>query len=134
MSDELFTAEEIFNATDAEYRYETVPEWGGKKVKFKSLTGTQRDDFEAKSLIQKGPNAKMNLVNMRARLLALVLVDQNDKRLFSDSAIHKLGGKNAKVLERLFGIAQEMNGMTDKDVEELTENFDNDQSENSTSD
>lgn len=131
----LFTKSEILEAKDLEFEDVPVPEWGaGKEVRLMSLTGTQRDSFEDKSLVQKGTNAKMNLVNMRARLLALCIVDENGKRMFSDIEVNLLGQKNAKVLERLFSKAQEMNGMTEKDVEDLTEGFSGDPSEASISD
>lgn len=131
----LFTKSEILEAKDLEFEDVPVPEWGaGKEVRLMSLTGTQRDSFEDKSLVQKGANAKMNLVNMRARLLALCIVDENGKRMFSDIDVNLLGQKNAKVLERLFSKAQEMNGMTEKDVEDLTEGFSEGPNEDSISD
>jgi hypothetical protein len=131
---DLFTKDEITSVNDVKYEDVLVPEWGPDKgVRLKSLTGTERDNFEASSIIQKGSNARMNLVNMRARLLALCIVDANGKRMFADVEVNKLGQRNANVLERLFTKAQEMNGMTDKDVEELTEGFTPDQSEDSIS-
>lgn len=130
---EFFSKDEIVNADDAIYENVPIPEWGGKCVRLKSLTGTERDQFEASSIIQKGSSAKLNLVNMRARLLSLVIVDGQGKRMFSDSEMYKIGQKNAGVLERLFAKAQEMNGMSDKDVEELAEGFESGPNEDSIS-
>jgi hypothetical protein len=131
---ELFSKEEILGADDLSFEDIPVPEWGPNKgVRLMSLTGTQRDDFEDKTVIQKGGDQKMNLINMRARLLSLCIVDANGKRIFSDVEVPLLGQKNAKILERLFDKARNMNGMTEEDVERLTEGFGDVPSEDSTS-
>lgn len=137
----LFTKAQILKANDLTWKDVPVPEWDEEgvtepgEVRLLSLTGTQRDDFEAKSVTQgKSGTQKMNLTNFRARLLALCMVDENNKRVFSDIDVTLLGQKNAGVLERLFDIAREMNGMSEKDVEELTENFGETPSDSSTSD
>lgn len=127
------TKEDIIKADDLKFEDVPVPEWK-RMVRLLTLTGTQRDAFEDQSMIQKGESRKMNLINFRARLLSLVMVDQNNKRLFPDVDVPLLGQKSASVLEPLFDKAREMNGMTDKDVEEMTEGFDGDPSEDSTSD
>jgi hypothetical protein len=126
----LITRAQILKADDLTWEDVPVPEWKEKdetdipEVRLLSLTGTQRDDFEAKSVTQgKGGTQKMNLSNFRARLLALCMVDESNKRMFSDIDVNLLGQKNAGVLERLFDKAREMNGMSEKDVEELTEDF-----------
>lgn len=132
---ELYSKDDINKANDKVYEIVPVPEWGNKSVRLASLTGTQRDDFEAKSMIQKKDGSRQtNLTNFRARLLALCMVDGSGGRVYSDVDVPLLGQKNASVLERLFDKAREMNGMSDDDVKEMTENFDSDQSESSTSD
>jgi hypothetical protein len=128
----LLSKDAILKAQDMVTEEVPVPEWGGS-VLLRTISGTQRDSFEDKSMIQKGESRKLNLINFRARLLALCIVDDSGRRLFSDGEITLLGQKNAAVLERLFDKARDMNGMSDKDVEELTEGFGNDPSEDSTS-
>jgi hypothetical protein len=105
-----------------------VPEWGGS-VRLRTLTGGERDKFESDSIDQRGKNNKMNLVNLRARLVSLCAVDESGKRMFGDSEVTKLGAKSAAVLDRLFQAAQELNGMTQKDVDELAEGFEDGQTE-----
>lgn len=123
----------ILAAEDVKFEEVPVPEWGGT-VRLKSMTGTQRDAFEDKSMDQRGDNPKMNLTNFRSRLLSLCIVDGNGERCFSDVEVPLLGQKNANVLERLFVRAREMNGMDDKDVEEMTKGFSGGPNEDSISD
>jgi hypothetical protein len=129
----LLSKDMILKADDLVTEEVSVPEWGGE-VLLKSLTGTQRDAFEDSTVDQRGQNQKMNLVNLRARLLSLCIVDENGRRMFTDVDVFELGGKNAKVLEKLFDKARSMNGMSDDDVEEMTKGFTDGQSEPSTSD
>lgn len=110
-----------------------VPEWGGM-LRIKTMTGAERDHFEASLVDQRGGKQKMNLQNMRARLVALCAIDEHGGRLFKADDVAKLGMKSAKILDRVFEKCQEMNGLSDKDVEDLTQGFPDDRSEDSTSD
>lgn len=125
---------EAINAT-SDLVSEDVPveEWGGD-VRLLTLTGSQRDEWEAGSVDFRGNgDPKPNLVNMRARLLVFCIVDENLKRVYSDFEVAELGSKSAAVISRLFTKAQEMNGLSDNDVKELTEDFGKGQSDSSTS-
>ena len=63
-----------------------------------------------------------DLANLRARLVALCAVDADGKRIFADDDIPALGGKASAPLDRLFSAAQELNGLSGKDVEDLEGN------------
>lgn len=100
-----------------------VPEWGGT-VRLRGLTGTQRDAFEASIVEMRGQTPKYKFENMRARLVALCLVDEDGKQLFPDvAAVKALGGKSAKPIVRLFEEAQKLSGLSDEDMEELAADF-----------
>jgi hypothetical protein len=122
----------ILGADDRRYEIVEVVEWGGA-VKLRSLTGTERDDFEAKSVVGKGENQRMNYRNMRARLVTLSAVDEQGEPLFNQADVIKLGSKSAAALDRLFDAARKLSGIGDDDVKELEEGFDDAQSEPSIS-
>jgi hypothetical protein len=103
------TREQIDAAEDLPTRAVPVPEWGGD-VLLRTLTGKQRDDFEQG---QASLPANGKLDNIRARLVALCLVDGDGKQLYADhESILRLGGRSGTVLDRLFDVCREMNGMT----------------------
>lgn len=119
----LLTRDQILQANDIQSRIIAVPEWGGE-VRVRGLTGTERDRYES-SLLQerKGGGYKQNLRNARTRLVVLGCVDDQGRRLFNDGDIEALAARSAAALERVFAAIREMSGMTEADIEELTENF-----------
>ncbi len=109
------------------------PEWGGG-VRVRSITGRQRDEFEASLVEQRGNDRKVNMRNARAKLIVLCAIDENGQPLFTSEDIRRLGSKNAKPIDRLFEVCQVLAGLTDEDLREMTENFDETPDGDSTSD
>lgn len=128
----LLGREEILRAQDLETKDVAVPEWGGT-VRVRALTGSERDQFEAGTVIQQGKTMRLNLGNVRARLVALSVVDEEGQQIFSASDVEALGQKSAAALNRVASVAQQMSGLSDGDMEELTENFPLGRNGNSTS-
>ena len=97
-----------------------VPEWGGA-VLIRELTGEERDDYEAEIVGERtGKDRRINLRNIRAKLVARSLIDpETNQRMYSDREIGILGRKSAKALNRVFEACQRLSGLTDEDVKEL---------------
>ena len=104
-----------------------VPEWGNAWVRVRSLNASERDHFEASTVQRNGKRVTTNLENIRARLCLLCLVDpETGERLFQDEDTYPLGGKSAAALDRIFTVAQRLNGLRDEDVDELAKNSNGD--------
>lgn len=130
----LLSKADIVSAEDLKTEEVKVPEWGGE-VLVKTLSGTERDAFENSVAGIKNGKRRENYANFRARFVSHCMVDEAGNRLFvNDEDVKALGRKSVKALQRVFDKAQELNAMTDEDVEELTEDFDENPDENSTSD
>ena len=130
-----------------------VPEWfADGQVIIIELSGKERDAFEA-DMIQLGTNGqqKVNLRNIRAKLVARCVVDPDDfepqvnpqtgvvtgavlkqghtiTRMFNDVEVNDLGDVSASALQRVFEKCQHLSGITKADVEELAGDLKNDQS------
>lgn len=116
----LLSADEILAADDRRYEIVPVSEWGGE-VRVRSLTGRERDNFELSLSDGKKGETKENF---RARLVALCAVDADGKPLFTNKQqVIMLGNKSVSALQRVFDKCNEMNGFSEQDVEELTEDF-----------
>jgi hypothetical protein len=111
--------EDILSAQDYQTEVVEVPAWGGSVI-VQSLTGKQRDAFEMSQMVQKGKSVELNLINLRAKLVALSLVDQDHNLLFTEADVIKLGQKNAAALESVYKVAQKLSGLNREDIEELT--------------
>ena len=104
-----------------------VPGWGGW-VRVSSMPATQRDQFEQGMLEErKDPSSGktrhvQNLSNFRAKLLVASLVDERGKPLFTEAQVRELGQLDAGEMDKVFAVAQRLNGFTAQDIEELAGN------------
>lgn len=111
-----------------------VPQWGTTAY-IRVMSGTERDAYEAsitgtRVTVARGRNAEqqrtLNLTNIRARLVARCLCDENGALLYDASKpadLDELGSTRADVLDLLFTEASQLNGITEKDIEDLTKNL-----------
>lgn len=136
----ILSKEAILSADDLEKELVEVPEWGGA-VYVRALTGAERDAFEQSMVemrtVRQGRKQEtvreMRLQNIRARLCALTICDEEGNRLFTDADVQALGRKSASALNRVFQVAQRLSGLTDEDVDELAGNSDEIRSDDSSS-
>lgn len=113
---------QILEAEDVLTREVEVPEWG-LVVIVRGMTGAQRDAWEESNLRKVGKGEyEPNLRNMRAKLVALCVVDEAGKRVFSDADAQALGEKSGKALSRVSRVVQELSGISEEDLEDLAKN------------
>lgn len=126
----LLSRDQVLGAEDLSYEIVDVPEWGGK-VRVRGLTGTERDAFEASMVKSTGKIQKIDTANIRAKLCALTMVDDEGERLFTDSDVALLGKKSASALDRVYDAAARLSKITKEDVDELAGNSASDPSDDS---
>ncbi len=118
----LLGRDQILTAQDLPTVDVDVPEWGGT-VRVRMMTGGERDAFEAGTITRHGKKIEQNLVNIRARLVALCVVDEKGQRLFSEADAAALGQKSAAALNRVFNAAQQLNALTEEASAAAEEQF-----------
>jgi hypothetical protein len=106
------------------------PEWG-VTVRIREMTGRERDEWEQSLTAGRG---KVNIQNIRARLVAATAIDENGARVFTSADAEALGELSAAALTRCAGVAQKLNGLTEADMEEAKGNSTGDPSAASSSD
>lgn len=126
----LLTATEILSANDLPQELVEVPEWGGS-VYVRGLSGSERDQYEISIHGARVDSKTLNMANMRARLCALTICNENGERLFNDLQIEALGRKSAQALERVFDVARRLAGLTKADVDELAKELEGNPTERS---
>ena len=114
----LLSRNEILEAQDLDKEQVAVPEWGGD-ILIRGGSADERDAFDISIMEGKGANRQVNMKRLRVKLLALALVDEAGNRLFSEADLALLAKKNAKVIERLFKVAQRLWGIGKEEVSEF---------------
>jgi len=115
--------DDILKAADNDPEEVDVPEWGGS-VMVRGMTGRERDAFEV-SLMTPGRGGKreLNPANLRAKLVARCVVDDDGNRLFTDADIAELGDHSAAAIDRVYAVAARLSGMSGEDQEEMMRDF-----------
>lgn len=126
----LLSRDAILAAEDRAYEQVDCPEWGGQ-VRLRSITGGQRDAYEASLVQQRGNSRQTNLRNARAKLIVLCAVDADGRPMFTEDDVNALSRKNAKPIDRLFDACRRLCGLSEDDVDKLTEDFGQTQGEDS---
>lgn len=119
--DDVLTRDEILSFVDLKVEKIKIPEWGGKSVFVKGLTGEERDIFEDLTFGTEG-SQKDKLRNFRAKLVSLCVCNEKGENLFTQEDIVALGKKSASAIERIYRVAERLSGFRKKDVDELTKN------------
>jgi len=118
----LLNRDAILAADDLPRELVSVPEWGGE-VYVRCMTGEERDAWEASVVDTSGAGkAKPKLENLRAKLVARTVVDEDGNRLFSDLDVAVLGRKSAAAMDRLYTVAAKLSKISKSDEEELVGN------------
>lgn len=114
----ILSRADILARKDLPTKVVPVPEWGGDVV-VRTLTAGERDEFE---IAIREAREEEDRPNVRARLVALVVVGEDGRRLFSEADVEQLGELSARAMDRVFAAAQRLSGFTPDDVAELEKN------------
>lgn len=118
----MLTREQILAADDRKREVVEVPEWGGSVI-VSEMGGHDREAWAADAYSLDGDKINVNRKNFGARLLAFCLVGDDGELVFSEpSDVEALGKKNGAVINRLFAVADRLNGITGRALEEIEKN------------
>ena len=111
----MIDRESILAADDLPREQVHVPEWGGH-VFVKTMRGFERDAWEVSLQDETG---KPSNKNVRAKLAVATVVDEDGRLVFEPGDADELGNKSCAALDRIFTVSARLNGITDRDLEEL---------------
>ena len=125
---EFLSKEQIIKARDKGYEDVDVPEWNDGeacKVRVGMMSARDKDQFESEQfsikVVNKQPDVEMHLENKSARLAARCIIDpETGRRMFSDDEIEILAEKSGAALARVVAVAQRLNGISNKDLKDLS--------------
>lgn len=119
--------EYLSKGTDLPFQDVPIPEMGeGKVGRIRVMGGDDRDRWD-NALQEK----RKDLTGLRAVLVAMCLIDESGKRLFSDKDFATVGRFNGIVLDRLYQAAWKLNKLGYKDLEDSAKNSSSEENESS---
>lgn len=97
----------ILGADDLHTETVEVPEWDGE-VLVRSVSGRERAEFEV--WVEKADDIE-DLADIRERIVALTVVDEDGDRLFTEEDVEALTAKSVSAIDRIVDVAQRINGL-----------------------
>lgn len=116
---------QILSAVDIIKELVETPEWGEDTgVWVRGMTGKERDSYESRIYKIKNNQLHMNMEDIRAFLVSLCVIDENNNKLFSLQDVEALTEKSAIVLDRIASVIQRLSGLTPDQQKKLHEGLD----------
>jgi hypothetical protein len=95
----------------------------GVVVRIQSLSEKEKSDYETVLISKNGRGIlKDRLADATRRLIALCVVDENDKRVFTDNDLSVISSMDAAVASRIYDACQEHCGFNRGDIEGAVKN------------
>lgn len=120
----LLTKEHILASHDLKTRDIEVSEWGGT-IRVSQISAADRIALQMMALDDKGkprtPEEATRL--MTIGLLTMSIVDESGVPLFTRDDIVALGKKNSDAIDKVFSVADEINGISTQMTEKLRKNL-----------
>jgi len=107
----MLTKEQILSADDLRHVDVDVPEWGGT-IRLQTITARDRQKFHS-----GGTKGAMD--DFMERFIVACAIDEKGKLLFNSEDVKALSAKSAIALNRVFEAAVELNGMSQRGVEDI---------------
>lgn len=123
----MLSKEQLKAIQDIKTEEVLVPEWPeeGKPSKWlvRGLAMREGDAYEQSLVEAKRKGAKLNMANMRARLVVRCVVKDDGSLYFHESDADWLGEKSAAAVRRLHDVASRLCGMSQQDMEDIEKNL-----------
>ena len=125
----MLTKDQLKAIQDIKTEEVFVPEWpdpaSGKASRWlvRGLAMKEGDAYEQSLVEAKRKGAKLNMANMRARLVVRCVVTEEGSLYFSESDADWLGEKSAAAVRRLHDVASRLCGMSQQDMEDIEKNL-----------
>jgi len=133
----ILTKEQIRDFNDLKRQEVQVEAWGNGTIIVREPTSKERDDYEQGLLVAKRVGKSMevtpNFTNAKAKLVVKCAINDDGTRMFKDSDAEWLGDKSANAIAQIVEVIERLGRMSQKDIDELTENFETDQIDDSSS-
>jgi hypothetical protein len=136
VSGELLSRDDILAAagqTELTTRDVAVPEFNGRMVRVREMSGAMRSRLEAAFATVRSAGDSRPLEKVTAQVLAGCVVDEANRPILREADAKRIFDQNPKAAYRLREAIFEISAIDDEDLEALAEGFGNGQSDDSIS-
>jgi hypothetical protein len=109
----MLNRDSILGANDLKTVDLEVPEWGGT-VRIRTMTGIARQEYYRSTAAKDGTPK-----NVMEALIVACAVDEKGNPLFTSADLNALAQKSSIAINRVFESAAELNGLTQKAVDDI---------------
>jgi len=113
--------EAILGASDVQRETVETPEWGGSVI-VQAMTAADYEGWVATWARVDGEKVIEDRTFYRQKLVVRCVVDDSGTRVFTDADAEALAGKSAAAFNRVFLVAQRLNGFSDQDLKAAEKN------------
>lgn len=108
----FLTRDEILAFQDRKTEVVHVPEWDSD-VRIMEMSAADRESFERLVLRVNAESNKVesDISNLRSKMVAISVVDEDGKRVFSDEDVQALSLKHHDAIRRIYNAAMNFNMM-----------------------
>lgn len=104
------------------FRTETCPWDEAKAVRVRSLSEREQSTFEAATVTKSGGLKTERLKDAKRRYIALCVCDEEGNPILTANDVREMDETDARLIQWVYKIATEHNGIDESDVEELAGN------------
>jgi hypothetical protein len=108
----MLNRDSILKAKDLKTVDVEVKEWGGT-IKLQTMTGLARQEYYKTTAGKDGPK------NVMEALIVACAIDDKGDPLFTSADVKELSKKSSLAISRVFEAAAELNGLTQKAVDDI---------------
>jgi hypothetical protein len=132
----LLSRDDILTAvgqSEVETRDIAVPEFNGRMVRVREMSGAMRSRLEAAFASVRSSGDARPLEKVTAQMLAACVVGESNRPILREADAKRIFDQNPKAAYRLREAIFEISAIDDEDLEALAEGFGNGQSDDSIS-
>ena len=115
------TGLEILAIDDRKMESVVVKEWNDEVVYIRTMGALERASFDAKLIELKDLSMAEKMVLIKITLILLCACNEAGDRLFTDDQFDELSAKSSESIDRIYRLVDEMNIMTQVEVEKEKE-------------
>jgi hypothetical protein len=121
----LTSPAQLWSIDDIDWEDVEVPEWDGLVVRIRALSAGERSKYVMTMRKIRGDQSEIDakgVTSAEARLVAMSVIDEDGRRVFSEKDVEKLADKSGGAIGRLVRVAMRLSKLRPEDQQDAEGN------------